>query len=65
MAEGQLGSWATVHSAQHHGQLPTTALQEMGQAQSAGCVEDIQGDRSGGGVPGQGSICHSGRRRHL
>ena len=38
MAEGQLGSWATVHSAQHHGQLPTTALQEMGQAQSAGCV---------------------------
>ena len=46
MAEDQLGRWAAVHGAQHQGKLPATALQEIGQAQAAGCICDAERQRS-------------------
>lgn len=38
MVDGQLGGWAAVHSAQYQGQPTSTALQEVGQPQAAGCI---------------------------
>lgn len=38
MAEGQLGGGVAVHSALYQGQPPAATLQEVGQAQAAGCV---------------------------
>ena len=47
MPEGQLGGWVAVHSAQYQGQPSTTALEEVGQAQAAGCVyRDTKGNSS-------------------
>lgn len=40
MAEDQLSRWTAVHGAQHQGKLFATALQEIGQRRSVGCICD-------------------------
>lgn len=63
MAEDQLSRWTAVHGAQHQGKLPATALQEIGQAQAAGCIYNAERQRrSSAPTPVRRPVCIQNRK---